>query len=178
MDKNMMDWLITVGIILFGIYELYKGVKQYVNHMSTKKEYMENHKQNFEAYKEYNVWAGGYGVAAVAAGITAIYRVVVDADYMYGAGFAMLAACAIGFMLDAIVKRSAWFYEDGFFYENKFHRYRSVVKVVPRNALFPSYDVTLGNAPSMVVTRKMGELLQDKIKENKKNKKKRIGDDE
>ena len=177
MDQNMMNWLITVGIILFGIYELYKGIKQYIKHSNAKKEYMGNHKKEYETYKDYNVWAGGYAIAGIAATITAVYRIL-EADYMYAAGFAMLAACAVGFMLDAVVKRSAWLFEDGFFYEDKFHRYRSISKIAPRNALFPSYDVSLNNAPSMIVTRKMGELLQEKMKENKKNKKKRIGDEE
>lgn len=178
MDKNTMDLLITIGIILFGIYELYKGIKQYVVHIKAKKEYMNNHQQNYETYKQYTLWAGGYGIAAIATFITAIYRIVVDVDYLYGAGFAMIGACAIGFMLDAIVKRSAWFYEDGFFFESTFHRYRTIAKVAPRNGLFPSYDVTITNSPSMVVTKVMGELLQKKIKENKRNKKKRSGDDE
>lgn len=169
-DNVVLDWIIVVLIIAFGGYELYRGIKQYLEHRKEKMAYVDNHK-HYEYFEEYRKWFGIYLAATLVSVVLGIYYMVTTDDFVYAIGFLVLAACAFGFALDTLVKRRAWFYEEGFFYEKRYYRYRSVASVKRTPKWVASYDVAFNNAPSMVMTKKMGDKLQEKMKEHKKNKK-------
>ena len=69
------------------------------------------------------------------------------------------------------MKRQAFFDEDGFFFELKHYRYRSVVRLEPRKGLIKSYDLFLISQDSIRISKAMGDMLEEKRKEYRKNKK-------
>ncbi|MEF2608077.1 MAG: hypothetical protein U0M88_00365 [Faecalicoccus sp.] len=173
MDSGVLSVVVTLVLIGFGIYELYNGIKQLVIHHKNKQEYMENHAKKYEFFEEYKLWFAIYVLVAVASFATACYQMFAKNDGMYAIGFWVLCACCISFALDCLVKRRAWFYEDGFFYEKKYYRYRSVINVSKTNKLRPGFNVSFSKDPSMIVTRKMALKIKEKMQEAKENKKKR-----
>ena len=171
MNRNYLDLVILAILIVFGVYELYKGVRQYMDHNKEKNECLQTHKGEYTFYEEYKLWFSIYLIVSVGSLIASVYSMMINKDYSYCIAFLVLSACTFGFALDCLVKRRAWFYEDGFFYEKKFYRYKSVAAVRPKKSFAKGYDVTFIKDPAMVMTKKMGEYLDDRIKENRKKKK-------
>ncbi len=45
MNRNYLDLVILAILIVFGVYELYKGVRQYMDHNKEKNECLQTHKR-------------------------------------------------------------------------------------------------------------------------------------
>lgn len=173
MDNEVLSVVVTLVLIGFGIYELYNGIKELILHRKNRVEYMENHPKHYEFFEEYKLWFALYVVVAIASFAAACYQMFVKDDGMYAIGFWVLCACCISFGLDCLVKRRAWFYEEGFFYEKKYYRYRSIVSVSKTNKMRPGFTVSFAKDPSMIVTRKMAEQIKNRMQAFKAQKKKR-----
>lgn len=169
-DNVYFQWIIVIGLIVYGLYSLIRVLKVYTNHLKLKKEYEQKHKGKYIYQQDFYAWAIVYGIVSV----LAVVMAVIDAmgkEYVMAAAFFFMATFCTTFVLDAIMKRQAYFDEDGFFFENKYFRYRSVIRLEPRKSFIQSYDLYLTGDNSIRISRKMGDLLEEKRKEYKKNKK-------
>lgn len=163
--------VIIVLIIAYGLYSLVKVVKVFLEHINEKKEYMKKYNGNYEYEQDFYIWAIVYSLVALAAFILGITQIVNEQEYTMGAAMFFMGMFCITFILDVIMKRQAFFDEEGFFYERKRYRYRSIVKLEPRNSIIATYDLLLIGEENMRIPKKMGDMLIVKRKEYKKNKK-------
>lgn len=171
LDSVYFQMIIIVLIIGYGLFCLVKVGKVYLQHTKLKNEYIQSHKGKYVYQQDFYIWAIVYSLVAIIAFALAIYDVISVKDYTMAAAFAFMGMFCVTFVLDATMKRQAFFDEEGFFYEMKHYRYRSVVRLEPRKSLIQSYDLFLTGENSIRIPRKMGDLLETKRKEYKKNKK-------
>lgn len=162
--------VIIVAIVLYGLYNLWKVAKIYKIHMANKKEFLKKAKGKYDKQQDYTVWVAVYVLVCVGAFVMMILNIV-GKDYVMASAFFFMGVFCISFVLDALMTRQALFDEDGFFYEKKYYRYRSVLKLEPRRSLISSYDMYLTGGESIRISHKMGLYLEDKRKEFKKSKK-------
>lgn len=162
--------IIIVGLIGYALFCLYKSVKTYRNHLKLKKEYQEKYKGRYEYQQDFYIWAIVYGCVSVLAFVMCVIDII-GKEYTLAAGFFFMGVFCFCFVLDVITKRQSFFDEDGFFFENKHYRYRSVIRLEPRKSLISSYDLML-TKETIRISRKMGDVLEEKRKEYKRNKKK------
>lgn len=166
---DIVAWIAVVGV---GVYQVYKSVKRLNQHLAGRKEFLETNKETLnEEFLEHKTWALIYVVCAVVLFVTGVHMFLKGDNYLYAVTCISLGFILLGFVIDSFVTRRSWYYETGFFFEYKFHRYRSLAHVGPRKGLIPTYDVRFHSNPDMVVTRKMGEKVLEKQSEWKKAKK-------
>lgn len=170
--KAGLDIVAYIVVIALGVYQIYKSVKRLTTHLNGRKEFLESNKYELkEEFLEHMTWVIIYGVTAVAVFALGVYRFIFAKDYLMTCACVALAAILAGYVLDCFVTRRSWYYEDGFFFENKYYKYRSLAAIEKRKGIFPAYDVRFHANPDMVVTKKMGEKLMDKQAEWKRIKK-------
>lgn len=170
MNRDILSIVIVCVLIGFGIYELYRGTKEWIEHKKAREAFLEANKKLEEYHEEYKLWLAFYIVLAVIGVVGAVYQIAVQQDLTYSLGFVVLTCICISFSLDCLVKRRAWFYDDGFFYEKKYYRYKSVSYVDKKRGFRAGYDVAFFKDPSMVVTSSMAEKIKDRMKNSKKKK--------
>ena len=170
--KAFLDIVAWVTVIAVGADQIYISVKRLNQHVAGRKEFLEVNKETLnEAFLEHKTWALIYGACAAVLLVTGVYMILNKDNYLYAVTCISLGLILVGFTIDSFVTRRSWYYETGFFFEYKFHRYRSLAHVGPRKGLIPTYDVRFHYNPDMVVTKKMGEKLLVKQAEWKKAKK-------
>lgn len=162
--------IIVVLLVAYGIYSLLKVIKVYREHSKLKKEFQESNKGKYEYQQDYYIWAITYSFVTLFAIVGGIINLV-NKDYVMAAAFFFMGTFCAGFVLDVIMKRQAFFAEDGFFFETKKYNYRSVMRMEPRKSIIPSYDLFLTNQNSIRISRKMGDMLTLKLKKYKKKRK-------
>lgn len=161
--------IIIIGLIGYALFCLYKSIKAYLNHLKLKKEYQEKFSGKYEYQQDFYVWAIVYGLVSTLAFIMGIINLGGE-DKTLTAGFFFMGVFCICFVLDVVTKRQSFFDETGFFFENKHYKYRSVIRLQPRKSLISSYDLIL-TGQTIRISRKMGDVLEIKLKEYKKRKK-------
>ncbi|NBK99413.1 MAG: hypothetical protein EOM50_15605 [Erysipelotrichia bacterium] len=162
--------VLIIAIVAYGLYNLIKVAKIFKVHLKTKQAFLEKAKGKYEKQQDYTAWVVVYAIICVGAFVMMVVNLI-GKDYMMAAAFFSLGVFCISFVMDALITRQAWFDEDGFFYEKKYYRYRSVNKVVLRTSLIASYDMYLTAGESVRISKKMGEMLNAKLKEHKLKKK-------
>lgn len=163
--------VIIIAIILYGLYNLFKVARIYMEHLKTKKEYLAKVKGKYSVQQDYTVWVIVYSIVCIGS-VVMLGINIIGKDYVMAAAFFFLGVFCLSFVLDAIMTRQALFDEDGFFYEKKHYRYRSVLKVQLRNSFISSYDMIITGGESIRISKKMGDELNNKLKEYKNRKKK------
>ena len=171
LDNVYFQMLIILLIVGYGLFCLIKVGRVFLQHTKLKKEYIEKNKGNYVYQQDFYVWAIVYSFVAIMAFALCVYDIVQVKDYTMAAAFAFMGMFCATFVMDAIMKRQAFFDEDGFFYELKYYRYRSVMRLEPRKSLIQSYDLFLTGENSIRISRKMGDVLEAQRKLHKKNKK-------
>lgn len=170
--KTALDGVSFIIVVALGVYQIYISVKRFKKHVEGRKEFLAINKETLnEAFLEHTFWVAAYGIVSAVSFALGAYFFVKTTDYIYASACIALGLIMLGFVLDSFVTRRSWYYEDGFFFEAKFYRYRSLAHIEPRKGIFPAYDVRFHAQPDMIVSRKMGEKLKDKQAEWKKNRK-------
>lgn len=170
-DNVYFQMVIIIAIILYGLYNLWKVAKIYKIHLEEKNKFLIKAKNKYEKQQDYTGWVIGYTIVCVGAFAMMVVNIIGN-DYMMASAFFFMGVFCVSFVMDAFMTRQALFDEDGFFYEKKYYRYRSVTKLMPRRSLISSYDMYLTGGESIRISRKMGDVLDNKLKEYKKRKKK------
>ena len=175
MDSNNIWFKVVVGVILVGymafiFYQSLKGGIAY------KKEF-ENFKNSHKHYE--TVVDGGYWVwIMVAMAVLAFVLMFMapklaqnDQTYYYYLAYGLVF---LGLAIDSYTHRRVYLTEEGFFFEDTYYRYRMVANFEFKNGIIAhNCSVLMSNRDKIVVTKKIGELLQTKQKEFKKAKKER-----
>lgn len=169
-DNVFVQGTLIVILIGYGLYSFVKVLRVYINHLQMKKDYIDKHKGKYTYQQDYYVWAIVYSIVTILGFVTAVIDVV-NQDYMMAAGFFFMGCFCATFVMDSIMKRQAFFDEDGFFFENTHYRYRSVMRLEPRKSFIKSYDMFLISQDSVRISKAMGDMLEEKRKEHRKNKK-------
>lgn len=169
-DNVFVQWTIIVLLIGYGIYSFVKVLRVYLDHLHKKKEYMESYKGKYTYQQDFYIWAIVYSIVTILGFVVAVMDVI-SQDYMMAAGFFFMGCFCATFVMDSIMKRQAFFDEDGFFFENTHYRYRSVVRLEARKSLIKSYDLFLISQDSIRISKAMGDMLEERRKEHRKNKK-------
>lgn len=169
-DNIYVQATIIVLLLAYGLYTFVKVLKVFLKHVQLKKEYIQKHKGRYTYQQDFYIWAVVYSIVTVLGFVTAVTEAM-EQDYMMAAGFFFMGCFCATFVMDSIMKRQAFFDEDGFFFELKHYRYRSVARLEPRKGLIKSYDLFLISQDSIRISKAMGDMLEEKRKEYRKNKK-------
>ena len=178
MDSNNIFFKVIVGVILVGymafiFYQSLKGGIAY------KKEF-ENFKNSHKHYE--TVVDGGYWVWIIVAMAVVAFVFMFMAPtlakngqtYYYYLAYGCIGLIFLGLAIDSYVRRCIYFTEDGFFFDDTYYRYRMLANFEFKNGVIThNCTVLMSNRDKIVVTKKMGELLQEKQKAFKKAKKER-----
>lgn len=162
--------VIMIAIIAYAVYNLWKVTRTYIKHIKAKKEFSERSKK-YSKQQDYTIWVVVYAAVCIGAFVMMIIDII-DKDYVMASAFFFMGTFCISFVMDALMTRQSLFDEDGFFFEIKYYRYRSVMKLEPRRSLIASYDMYLTGGESIRISRKMGDELQKRLKMYKNRKKK------
>lgn len=167
------DVIFIVLIIAYGIYLMYKFIKDYIAHIKLKKEFLETHKK-IEAYKGYNKLILIYLLIIIGMIVLPfILKVnfVKHFDLMSKVAYLFILLFIVSLILDTLITRQAYFSEDGFFFEKTFYRYKSVKEIIPsKMPIFSPYSIQFLDGTKMKISKEMGEILKDKIKIKKHKK--------
>ena len=81
---------------------------------------------------------------------------------------------SLGLAIDSYTHRRIYFTEEGFFFQDTYYRYRMLANFEFKNGIVArNCNVLMSNRDKIVVTKKIGEALQEKQKAFKKAKKER-----
>ena len=50
MNEEVLSIVVFLALLGFGIYEMYRGIKQLMEHNKNRKEYMENHHKPYDFF--------------------------------------------------------------------------------------------------------------------------------
>ena len=145
-----------------------------------KKKEFENFKNSHKHYE--TVVDGGYWVWIIVAMAVVAFVFMFMAPtlakngqtYYYYLAYGCIGLIFLGLAIDSYVRRRIYFTEDGFFFDDTYYRYRMLANFEFKNGVIThNCTVLMSNRDKIVVTKKMGELLQEKQKAFKKAKKER-----
>ena len=170
MDSNNIFFKVIVGVVLVGymafiFYQSLKGGIAY------KKEF-ENFKNSHKHYE--TMVDGGYWVWVMVAMAVVAFVLMFMAPKLASNGQTYYYYLAYGLSIDSYTHRRVYFTEDGFFFEDTYYRYRMLANFEFKNGVIThNCTVLMSNRDKIVVTKKIGEKLQEKQKAFKKAKKER-----
>ena len=176
MDSNNIFFKVIVGVVLVGymafiFYQSLKGGIAY------KKEF-ENFKNSHKHYE--TMVDGGYWVWVMVAMAVVAFVLMFMAPklasngqtYYYYLAYGCIGLVFLGLSIDSYTHRRVYFTEDGFFFEDTYYRYRMLANFEFKNGVIThNCTVLMSNRDKIVVTKKIGEKLQEKQKAFKKAKK-------
>ena len=170
--KSILDIVAFIVVIGLGVYQLYNSIKRFKKHVDARNEFLAINKDTLkEEFLDHQKWAMIYGAAAIALFALGIRFFLKTDDYLYATACFCLGLIFAGYVLDCFVTRRSWYYEDGFYFENKFYRYRSLAAIEPKKGLTKTYEVRFHAHPTVVVAPKMADKVKEKEAEWKKNRK-------
>ncbi len=171
-SNDYFSLILIVIIIAYALYNLYKVGKVFNEHMNSKKAFITKSKGKYDTQQDYTLWVAIFVVILVVS-IVMMAKNMMAKEYLTTAAFLFLFIFCISLIMDALITRQALFDEDGFFYETKYYRFRTISDLKPRSSLMPSYDMYLSTGSSVRISRKMGDRLEKELKAYKQRKKNR-----
>ena len=94
--------------------------------------------------------------------------------YYYYLAYGCIGLVFLGLAIDSYTHRRIYFTEEGFFFEDTYYRYRMLANFEFKNGIVArNCNVLMSNRDKIVVTKKIGEALQERQKAFKKAKKER-----
>ena len=178
MNSNNTFFKIVVGVVLVGymafiFYQSLKGGLAY------KKEFenFKNSHKHYETMVDGGYWVGVMVAMAVLAFVLMFMAPKLASNgqtYYYYLAYGCIGLVFLGLSIDSYTHRRVYFTEDGFFFEDTYYRYRMLANFEFKNGVIThNCTVLMSNRDKIVVTKKIGEKLQEKQKAFKKAKKER-----
>ena len=156
-----LDILIGVIIIAYGLYNLYRAIKDFREHLKAKQEYLAKTK-DFEYMQDYWKWMALYGALVVLA-VYMGYSSYQSGDYLEAIAYIFILIFGFALCLMSIVSRQIWFDKDGFFYEKTYYHYKSVMEVRKSDSFFPKYEFVVHGSDPIRVSKSMKEKMEEKV---------------
>ncbi len=170
MDSNNIFFKIVVGVVLVGymafiFYQSLKGGLAY------KKRNLKTLKTHINTTKQWSMAAIGYGswlrwfVLAFVLMFMAPKLASNGQTYYYYLAYGCIGLVFLGLAIDSYTHRRIYFTEEGFFFQDTYYRYRMLANFEFKNGIVArNCNVLMSNRDKIVVTKKIGEALQEKQK--------------
>lgn len=179
MDMNNIVIKVAIGLLFVG-YTGYFTVKSF---LLNKKYYQEleqfkNTHKHAEEYDESKKWVIITSLMAVVSFIICFFAPQAggapeDQIYYFQVAYGALGIMFLGLALETNVRKRIWFADDGFFFVEKYYRYRMIVHYNDKKSMgfFRNTEVLMGNTDKLDVSGKMGDQIKEREAQWKKNKK-------
>lgn len=173
-EFDTMDYILSIAVLCYGVYLTAQNLRLFLNNQKVRKEYLKTTKNDYVMVNQYMTFLLIFGAVAVI-GIVAIFfaEKTTKNDIYTCVGLLAVSIVAAGMMFDTIVKRRVIVDKDGFVFEKAYYRFRSIVAINMAKSMFKNRDILTVDQQHVIVSRKMGELLEEKLKEWKNRKKKK-----
>ena len=178
MDSNNIWFKVIVGVILVGYmaFIFYQSLKGGIAYKKQFENFKNSHK-HYETVVDGAYWVWVMVAMAVLAFILMLMAPKLAKDgqiYYYYLAYGCIGLVFLGLSIDSYTHRRIYLTEEGFFFDDTYYRYRMIANYEFKNGIVTrNCTVLMSNRDKIVVTKKIGELLQTKQKEFKKAKKER-----
>ena len=170
MDFGYSYWgpiLIIAALVAYGIYVLFKTVKAYMAITKMRKKHLEETKENFEKISDALVWIVLYGAVAVLSVAGLGYGISIQ-DFVTTGTFGFLIVYSVTLALEVSCKRTIYFGETHFIFDQYCMKYRSIREVKETGKMIKTCEAyNMAQAEPIKLPRKYGHLLDKKVKEFK-----------
>lgn len=182
MIMNMNNIVIQILIAaLFIGYTGYFTAKSFLLNREYRKElekFKSTHK-HVEQYDESKMWTIVSGTMAVFALVICVLADKVgnppEQLAYYQIAYGSLGIMFAGLALETNVRKRIWFADEGFFFVNKYYRYRMIMnyKETKSFGIFRNVEILMGNTDRLNVSGKMADQIKEREAQWKEKKKQR-----
>ena len=177
-----LQWIISIGLIAYVGYSLFKTGKEFREYRKNSKEYLAKHKDAKEEH--YGIWQCTLLVIMTIACLgMALFAQLFSVDesqlLLYRVAYLCIGILFVGLMMEMWIHRSIIFTEDGFFIGTRAYRYRMITTLEKSKGIIKTIRVLFQNGDVIQVSLKIGELIRVRynefkaIKKEKKEKRRR-----
>lgn len=167
---NDFSIILTVLVIGFGLYLMYRFVKDYIKHRKAKEEFIASHKKA-EKVNDSNGWIIFYS-GLLAAMITLLIVQFNHLDLITKLAYIFAIVFCISLTLDVLNAREIYFIPEGFFMDTTYYRFKSIKKLTPpKGKFFSTYTLEMLDGTSVKISKKLGDEVAKKLEERKNKKK-------
>lgn len=169
--------IVLAGLIVYGGYMVYKSFKSYMEIVKSKKKYIDNADNDREAFQKESdtvVWVAVYGAVIIMSIIGAIYSFTTG-DNVTGVTFCFVAEFSTSLVFEVANKRTIWFGEHYFLYENNYLKYMDAREFTQKGKVFKNYEVRTTNQPEpLKIPHRYGKMLEERCNDFKQKHKRTL----
>ena len=161
--------VLSIALLVLVILEAKRTITLYMECKKANEELKKN-KEVLEC-KAYNRTVSIYGsliIIVFALGIVLLK----SKEYLMAIMIMQLALLWINFIIESIYTKTILFYDSGFMYLGKQHKYSGVREIAEKSKFFRGYLVKVMGNDEIYITKDMKEILEERLKEYKNRKKK------
>lgn len=160
-EMQTMDYILSIIVLGYGLYLTFQNIRMFVQNENARREYLAEAKNDYQLVNQYYPFAALFAVLSLAALVSVIIADKSTKNDIYTClALIVISLIAFGMVLVSVVKRRAIVDKNGFVYENHYHRFRSVLSMEPKKSVFKNIDILTAQKEHIIVTKKMGDVLQ------------------
>lgn len=171
--NGIVTILVTVFFIGVSVFTVYETLKRFDRYRKTREEFKSTHLEHEDI--DYSRWP------VISMFLLAILILIIcgltfwsGIDSMYTIVYICLGILFLALAMDNRIRYQCSVTKDGFFYEDKFYRYKSLKEVQFKEGLFKkSFLVISAGREEIPCTYKIGKVIQEHQVKWKKNKKRK-----
>lgn len=163
---NIFLSIVLVGLI---VMEGKRTITTFIECKKAKEELKKN--KEVEEYTDYNRTVSIYGSFIIIVFALGIY-LFIQKEYLMAIMFVELSLLWVNFIIESINTKTILFYDSGFMYMGKQHKYNSVRGIDDEKKFARGYLVKVIGNDEVYVTKDLRKVLEEKLKEYKSRKKK------
>lgn len=172
-EMQTMDYILSIIVLGYGLYLTIQNIKVFIANQKARQDYLAQNKSEYQTVNQYYPFAILFTVLSLTSLVIAIVADKTTKNDAYTCmALIVISMIAFGMVLVSIVKRRAIVDKNGFVYEASYHRYRSVLSMEPKKSVFKNIDILTSQKEHIIVTKKMGDVLQAGFQEWKHRKSK------
>lgn len=172
--NSVLQWIVSIGLILYVGYSLMKSGKEYSLYKKNSKAFLQSHKDAVELRlgKWQCILLSVLTIACVGMAVAAQYFTQDQTELLlYRVAYLCVAIVFAGLVLEMWMHRTIIFCEDGFFIGTQFYRYRMIVTLEKRKGIVKNIKVLFQNGEVIEVSQRIGEEIRVRYNEYKAKKK-------
>lgn len=162
MDMFSMNFLMTIVLIAYAIFQLYQNALQYIEHKKGLKEYKKTHSGCVWVDCSTGLVFLYIGLILITFGISvALYFIANDSIMSATTIFVTILFAA--FAIEAKTKMSACIVKgDGFYYMDKTYQFNAIVSMKEVKRLFMTFVIVeTSQGKSILISKNLGKILND-----------------
>lgn len=170
-EMQMMDYILSIIVLGYGLYLTFQNIRVFIKNENARRDYLAQTKNGYQMVNQYYPFAALFAALSLAGIVTVIIADKSTKNDIYTClALIVISLIAFGMVLVSIVKRRAIVDKNGFVYESDYHRFRSVLSMEPKKSVFKNIDILTAQKEHIIVTKKMGDVLQAGFQEWKHRK--------